>query len=100
MSSHLRYTTLAVQLVHDAHLHRFEQAIIVSGDSDLRMPLELAIKEINVPVGVLNPQKHPCVALQQHAKFYRHIRRSALAASQFPEMLADSQGTFHKPLSW
>jgi len=30
---------LAVQLLHDAHLDRFDCAIVVSGDSDLLMPL-------------------------------------------------------------
>ena len=52
------------------------------------------------PVGVLNPQKVPCKALQSAARFYKHIRESALQASQFPPVLTDGQGSFHKPPSW
>ena len=51
-------------------------------------------------VGVLNPQKIPCKALQGAARFYKHIREAALQASQFPPVLTDRQGTFHKPASW
>jgi hypothetical protein len=51
-------------------------------------------------VGVLNPQKVPCKALQSAARFYKHIREAALQASQFPAVLTDRHGTFHKPASW
>ncbi len=91
---------LATQLVHDAHLGRFQQAIVVSGDSDLLMPIQIVAHELKKTVGVLNPQRHPCVVLQQHASFYKHLRPAALVASQFPPQLTDAHGTFHKPASW
>ncbi len=46
---------LAVQLVHDAHLNRFDCAVIVSGDSDLLMPVKIVRDELTKVVGVLNP---------------------------------------------
>lgn len=91
---------LAAQLLHDAHLKRFEQAIVVSGDSDLLMPIRLVIDDLHVPVGVLNPQHRRCAVLEQHATFYKHIRRTALERSQFPATMTDAQGTFTKPSSW
>ena len=91
---------LATHLLHDAHEGRFDCAIVVSGDSDLLLPVRIVIDELNKPVGVLNPQQRPCRVLQKHATFYRHIRRSALAKSQFPPTLIDAHGTFTKPASW
>jgi hypothetical protein len=91
---------LATHLIHDAHLDRFECAIVVSGDSDLLAPVRIVINELKKPVGVLNPQQKPCRVLQSHCTFYRHIRQSALAKSQFSITLQDAFGTFSKPASW
>ncbi len=91
---------LATHIMHDAHEGRFDCAIVVSGDSDLLAPVRIVIEELKKPVGVLNPQQRPCRVLQEHATFYRHIRRSALAKSQFPPALVDAHGTFTKPANW
>ncbi len=91
---------LASQLLNDAHLRRMECAVVVSGDSDLLMPVKLVREQLGIPVGVLNPQKNPCVVLKRHATFYKHLKSGRLSRSQFPEELTDAQGTFHKPISW
>ncbi|HCF93871.1 MAG TPA: NYN domain protein [Verrucomicrobia bacterium] len=91
---------LASYMLVDAAANTFDCAVIVSGDSDLKMPVQLVQDRFNKIVGVLNPQKHPCKALQGTALFYKHIRESALAACQFPPVLVDAKGTFHKPPSW
>lgn len=56
---------LAVQLLHDAHLNRFDCAGNVSGDSDLVMPVKIVRNELQKVVGVLNPQRHPCAVLSR-----------------------------------
>lgn len=91
---------LAVQLLHDAHLDRFDCAVIVSGDSDLLMPVKIVRDELKKVVGVLNPQRHPCAVLKTNATFYKHLRPNFIAAAQFPDTLADSRGTFTKPAAW
>lgn len=91
---------LASHLLVDAVDNVFDCAVIISGDSDLRAPVQLVQNRFKKPVGVFNPQKIKCRALEQTARFYKHIRESALAASQFPPVLKDSQGAFHKPASW
>lgn len=91
---------LATHLLVDAFDNAFECAVIVSGDSDLRAPVQIAANRLHKTIGVLNPQKKPCRALQSSAHFYKHIRAAALQASQFPPILTDGQGTFHKPSSW
>ena len=91
---------LAVQLLHDAHLNRFDCAVIVSGDSDLLMPVKIVRNELSKVVGVLNPQRHPCRVLEASANFYKHLRPNFVAAAQFPDTLTDARGTFTKPAAW
>lgn len=91
---------LATHLLTDAFDNAFECAVVISGDSDLRAPLRFVADRFHKTVGVLNPQRIPCKALQSTARFYKHIREAALQASQFPAVLTDRQGAFHKPASW
>jgi len=91
---------LATQLLRDAHMRKMDCAVIISGDSDLLMPVCVVKTELGIPVGVLNPQKHPCAVLKQHATFYKHLIPGRIAKAQFPPTLADPAGTFHKPATW
>ncbi len=91
---------LASHMLVDATENACDCAVIVSGDSDLRTPVQMMQNRFHKTVGVLNPQKIKCKALETTARFYKHIRESALAASQFPPVLTDGLGTFHKPPSW
>lgn len=91
---------LAVQLLHDAHCGRFECAVVMSGDSDLLMPVKIVMEELGKPVGVVNPQHHPCRVLMHQATFYKSIRGAALKQSLFPTSLKDSKGIFSKPPEW
>lgn len=91
---------LASHLLVDAFDNAFECAVIVSGDSDLRTPVQMVINRFHKSVGVINPQQRACKALQTEARFYKHIREAALQVSQFPPVLTDKQGTFHKPPAW
>jgi len=92
---------LAAHLINDGYRGRYEVAAIVSNDSDLVEPIKIVRRELNLPVIVLNPfPKHPSKELQKYATFVKPIRRGAVAASQFPPMLVDANGTFSKPSVW
>jgi NYN domain len=91
---------LATQLLVDACAGTFDCAVIISRDSDLKSPIQMVMQRYDKIVGVLNPQKVLCAALKGTARFYKHIRESALQASQFPPVLTDGMGSFHKPASW
>jgi hypothetical protein len=91
---------LAAHLVNDGHRGRYEVAVLITNDSDLLEPLKMARYELNLPVGILNPQKRPSRVLLQHASFIKEIRSGVLRASQFPSVLRDASGTFHKPRGW
>ena len=91
---------IASHMLLDAFNGKYDCAVLVSGDSDLTTPLKMARYDFKKTVGVLNPQKNPCKALKGTATFYKHIRESALASAQFPVVLSDEQGSFHKPTGW
>jgi NYN domain len=101
---------LASHLLLDGFTSAFEQAIVVSGDSDLATPIEMVRSHLNKPVGVLLPQllsgsntknRRRSAKLQAVASFYREgIREGVLKASQFPDAMTDKHGQFGKPAAW
>jgi uncharacterized LabA/DUF88 family protein len=91
---------LATHLLHDAHMGRFDVAVVVSNDSDLLEPIKIVREQLGKQVGVLNPHKNPSRALLPHIDFIKPIRTGVLQASQFPDVLTDRHGTFTKPSGW
>jgi hypothetical protein len=91
---------LATHLLHDGHLGNYELAVVISNDSDLLEPIKIVNRELGLPVGILNPHKHPSAVLIAEAHFHKHIRKGVLRASLFPPTLTDKIGTFHKPPKW
>jgi uncharacterized LabA/DUF88 family protein len=91
---------IAAHLVRDAFKGRFQVAAIVTNDSDLLEPVRIVRQELNLPVGILNPDQHHSAALKSQATFMKRIRQSDVAACQFPTVMKDSKGQFHKPSVW
>jgi NYN domain len=95
---------LATQLLVDGFRQRYERAVIITNDGDLKQPVEFVRDDLGLPVGVLNPHPRRSWALSPatlpSGSFYRPIRRGPLAASQFPPTLRDARGTFSKPPNW
>jgi hypothetical protein len=91
---------LATHLVHDAHMGRFDIAVVISNDSDLLEPIKIVRYELHKRVGILNPHPIPSRALLPHIDFIKQIRTGVLKASQFPATLTDAHGTFKKPATW
>lgn len=95
---------LAVHLVHDAHLGRFDQAAIVSNDSDLAEAMRIVIHDVGKPVGLISPciqpGRRPSAQLKQTASFFRAIHNTHLRRSQFTDQLTDQHGSFQKPTEW
>jgi hypothetical protein len=94
---------LATALLVDAFDNDFEQAVVVSNDSDLAYPVEVVKNKFNLPVVVLFPcggNRQPSYHLSQVATSSPMIQSSILAASQFAATLQDAVGTFQKPATW
>lgn len=95
---------LASHLLIDGFRARYDLAVVISNDSDLKEPVRFVREELNAPVGVLNPHRNRSWALSPrklpHGSFFKPIRRGVLADSQFPAKLKDQKGTIRKPKRW
>ncbi len=93
---------LASLLLLDGFRRDCDTVVIVSNDSDLREPVRIARQELHLTVGVINPHqaRFRSRELSNQAHFFKQVRESALAACQFPPVLTDAKGSFHKPDSW
>ncbi|MGH3924843.1 MAG: NYN domain-containing protein, partial [Pseudonocardiaceae bacterium] len=94
---------LATYLLADAFRRDAEAFVIVSNDSDLTEPMRIVCHELGMVVGILNPQppqKRSRALLSCKPTFFKQIRASVLATSQFPPRLTDSNGMITKPVGW
>lgn len=91
---------LASRLLHDAHLGRFDRAIVVSGDSDLVEPVRLVRDEVKREVWVFNPYARESKELKAVASEYRAIHCSVLRNSQFPDVIQNTKRCYRKPDEW
>ena len=101
---------LATSLLLDASAGDFDDAWVLSNDSDLAWPIEMARKTFRVRIGVYKPERPATYPskfarpdskpLIRAARWFRRIQESHLAASQFPQTLTDAQGAFSRPAGW
>ncbi len=91
---------LASRLLHDAHLGKFDVAIVVSGDSDLAEPIRLVTQELKKKVLVRNPRDTHSHELNRVASSYSSINQAVLRSSQLPNPVTDGTKTYHTPSKW
>jgi uncharacterized LabA/DUF88 family protein len=91
---------IATHLLREAYQKRFEVAVLITNDSDLVEPVRIVRRDLHLPVGILNPQQHHSAVLKAEATFMKRIRQTDVAACQFPTIMNDSKGQFHKPPTW
>ena len=51
---------LATHLLNDGYKKAYDIAVLITNDSDLIEPVRIIREELKLPVGIINPQKHPC----------------------------------------
>jgi uncharacterized LabA/DUF88 family protein len=92
---------LASYLVHDGWRDMYDVAVVVTSDTDLITPIELVIRDLKKPVGIISPSI-PCPkGLAQVASFVRHIRKADLKNCQFPASFTNAQGKrITQPRGW
>ena len=91
---------MGVHLLNVGYKKEYDSAVIITNDSDLAEAMRIVQTELKLKVGIANSKKRPAFKLKQQASFIKQIRKGVLNASQFPKILTDKQGTFHKPASW
>jgi len=92
---------LAAHLINDGYKGSYDIAVLITNDSDLNEAVRIVRSDLGLDVGIFNPHRNnPSVVLRQSGTFFRPIRPGVLAASQFPAVMSDAKGTFHKPTAW
>jgi uncharacterized LabA/DUF88 family protein len=102
--------SLAVHLLNDAWLDKYDVAVVVSNDTDLAEAVRLARSECGKIVGLIAPllnrqrsgyPRRMSDALRRCTSFQREMRATALAACQLPNPVIDAAGRqWGKPASW
>lgn len=95
---------LATYLLVDGYEGDYEQALVISNDSDLALPIEMVKNKLGLQIVVVNPNRDSKnfmpVELSRAASSTRRIRESALQACQFPTLMNDASGSFRRPARW
>jgi hypothetical protein len=94
---------LATMLLKDCFQNDFDEAIVITNDSDLTLPIDIAVKECGKKVFVVNPQIRNKASRELSmvaTSFLPEINKRHLANSQFPLTMADKNGAFTKPPGW
>jgi hypothetical protein len=91
---------LASYLLLDGFRGDSEAAVVISNDSDLKVPIALAQAELGLVVGVVNPHPPTRRSRALQPTFWRQVRGRQLEQSQFPATLTDARGAIRKPQGW
>ena len=90
---------LAVHLLNDAWLNKYDCAVVISNDSDLVKSISLVKQEHKKKMGlILPPRCHPSKTLMREVDFIKGIRNNALVSSQLPSPIPGTN--IHKPETW
>lgn len=95
---------LASYLLMDGVDGDYEQAVVISNDADLALPIGMVRDKLGFPIGIVNPNLDPKAITPREltgaATFVRRLRLNTLRICQFPPQLQDATGIITKPASW
>ena len=95
---------LATYLLADGFQGDYDAAIVISNDSDLRLPVEVVRtvlgRDVIVAAPCSLPGRYPSTELRRTATALVSISGADLAACQFAATLPDAHGTITKPVGW
>ena len=86
--------------MRDALSGAFDEAVMLTNDTDLVEPVRIVTQEANLPVTLLTPVTQPATSLARFAIHIRHVQ-PYVGPCQFPPMLLAGNGkTIAKPACW
>ena len=93
---------LATRLVADAGQQKYQQAVILSNDSDFDQALKCVRDEFGLRVVLLNPDIDGRTQrdIARSATSVKRLWKRHVRDSQFPSQMQDTQGEFHRPAAW
>ena len=89
---------IATHLVADAP--RYDCAVLISNDTDLKTPLKYLKEELGKNVGVVSPRRNIHIELRNVSHFQKRISNKVLEKCQFSEKMKDATGEFFCPPKW
>lgn len=91
---------IATHLLVDGFQEKYEAAAVITNDSDLKLPIELAKNVLKKPIGVICPHENPSKELQRVASFFKTIKPSTYLDCQFAEKIPTNGRVIRKPKAW
>ena len=93
---------LATRLLVGGFTGDYEQAVVVSNDSDLAAPIRYVNNDLGLRVVVVNPDSKTSTHndLVQSATYVKRLWKSHLRKSQLPPTITDAHGVITKPVAW
>lgn len=91
---------LGAHLINDAWEDNYDVAVVVTNDSDLAVPIQLAVKRGKTVI-LLHPDGNPSRSLEASATSVLHIHDTHLRNAQFPDVIQlDNGKVIKKPDSF
>ncbi|AYO86619.1 MULTISPECIES: NYN domain-containing protein [Methylobacterium] len=91
---------LGVHLVRDAFTGKFDEAAVITNDTDLVEPIRIVTQEVGLPVTLLAPSAQPASSLKAVASHLRHIQ-PYVGPCQLPDPVQLPNGRMvAKPAGW
>ncbi len=92
---------LATLLVRDGFIDKYDQAVVISNDSDLSLAISTVVNDIGKPVHVVSPEMWVVNDLQDAASSNGVLNVKLLRQCQLPDPVIDGNGNaLHCPSRW
>lgn len=101
---------LATHLLVDAYEKRFDEAVVMSMDTDLALPISHVVNKLNLPVHLFVMASHLDGGVERKASVAYDLRQAGvrikrydandIKASQLPHVLTVGQAQIAKPPHW
>lgn len=91
---------LGAHLVRDAFLNTFDEAAVLTNDTDLVEPIRIVTQEVGRPITLLTPENVASTSLSAVCSHVRHIR-PYLGACGLPDpIIVAGKKPIAKPIGW
>ena len=91
---------IAGHIISDAYENKYDCAVLMSNDTDLKMPLTCVKRRLKKQVGIISPRRNIHIELIKICDFRKAITNKVLEQCQFPEKMKDDKGDFFCPPKW
>ena len=92
---------LATHLLVDGFQNKYDTAVVISNDSDLKLPISMVKNVLKKKIGVICPTEKPSRELQKDVTFFKTIKPATYLECQFPEkVIVSPQRTIRRPRAW